>query len=122
MINKCSPLAKQVSFHWPNQLAGVPGTLRNRNTSNECGRDPIELAHYQTCCSGELVRQSNDGCLQNVSFCISLATIIKQGRHSCDADGDIDQAFAPRAAEGIGNDDCSAHAEGTREPLMKSLS
>ena len=50
---------------------------------------------------------------------IAIATIIMQGLHTSDADGNFSEAFAPRAPETISDDDRDGKAQPFFQFAMK---
>ncbi len=73
--------------------------------------DSVELAHDEAGRGGEFVGDGDGGGAKFAALGVFEAAIVEHGVDSCDADGDVDGAFAPGAAEGVGDDDSNVYAQ-----------
>ena len=79
-------------------------------SANDAGGSAIELAADQPGGAGQFVGDGLDAGLQLVAVRIASAAIVAQRFHPGDADGEFRQAFAPRAAETVSDDDRNGDA------------
>src|SRR5262245_61896893 len=78
---------------------GAPGTRRVANAPDDRDRHRAVLLHYQAGRGRHLVRQGDDGVVQLLAVQVATAAQIEERIHPGAADGDLDQALAPRTAE-----------------------
>ncbi len=72
---------------------------------------PVGLAEGQLCGGGELVGDGPDGRVHDAAVDVGQAAQVLERQQAGHADGDVDDAPAPRSSERIGHDDGHVHAE-----------
>src|SRR5271166_6353567 len=79
------------------------------------GGGAVQLPANQTGGARQFVCDSLDAGLQLITPRIAFAPVIAQRLHACDADGELGQPFAPRAAKTVSND----HRKRDADPLLQ---
>src|SRR6266850_2356053 len=97
-------LSEEVAGRIAQQRLGAFLARHQRDSAHDGGRNAIELAHDRLGGAGQLVGNGEDGGLQRPAGGILLAQIAEDGREARHADGDVDEALAPRPPERVGDD------------------
>ena len=112
-------LAEQVLLGWTNEIGAAAGARVDCHTADDGDGDSIRFAHDEFGSGGELIGDRDDGRLQGSAARVLLSAIIEQGIQTRDAERDIDQAFAPRAPECVGDNHADLASERFTEARLQ---
>ena len=119
--------AEQIGLRRADQVGAAPvGRCARRRAADERDGDARRLAHREPARGGDLVGERDDGRVQDASGVVGRPAEVDQRGESGHADRDVDDAFAPRASERVGDHDrepaeSQRRAERGAQPLGRAV-